>query len=109
MLSTIWDTSDATCWKVALLGARYRRFWRSDHTYVFSPETLGRFVRQAGFELVSRPFVGRLRDLSPGMACYALAYQSLFEVRSQLGLQKPFQIFARRLAAAQNEQGREAA
>lgn len=105
----VLDTSDATCWKVALLGANYRRFWRSDHTYVFSPATLGQFVEQAGFEVVSRPFVGRLRDLTLGMGCYAIAYQSLFEVRSLLGLQKPFQVFARRRASAQTHGRREAA
>jgi SAM-dependent methyltransferase len=105
----VLDTSDATCWKVALLGPKYGRFWRSDHTYVFSPATLGRFVENTGFQVISRPFVGRLRELSPGMACYAIAYQSLFELRSQLGLQKPFQVFARRLEEAQTGQRREAA
>jgi ubiquinone/menaquinone biosynthesis C-methylase UbiE len=102
------DTSDADCWKVKLLGARYRRFWRQDHTYAFTPATLGRFVEEAGFELTRRPFVGRLRDLSTGMACYAMAYQGLFELRSRLRLQKPFQIFARRLEDASGQNRRAA-
>lgn len=92
----VTDTSDARCWKVKLLGAKYRRFWRTDHTYAFTPATLGQFTQQAGFDLLRRPFVGRLRDLPPRMAGYAVAYQGLFEFRSRLGLQKPFQIFARR-------------
>jgi ubiquinone/menaquinone biosynthesis C-methylase UbiE len=103
------DTSDALCWKVQLLGAKYRRFWRPDHTYAFTPATLGEFLTQAGFELLPRPFLGSLRGLSPAMAGYALAYQSLFEVRQALGLQKPFQLFARRTAAEAGGTSRAAA
>jgi ubiquinone/menaquinone biosynthesis C-methylase UbiE len=91
------DTSDALCWKARLLGARYRRFWSPNHSYVFTPENLGRFIEQTGFELLRRPFAGRLRDLPSGMAMYAVGYQAQFELKQATRLQKSFQLFARRV------------
>jgi len=92
------DTSDALCWKVRLLGARYRRFWSPHHSYVFTPENLGRLMEQAGFELLRPPFVGRLRDLPSGMVLHALGYQAQFELKQATRLHKTFQLFARRVA-----------
>jgi ubiquinone/menaquinone biosynthesis C-methylase UbiE len=92
------DTSDALCWKTRLLGAGYRRFWSPHHSYVFTPENLRGFLEQAGFETLRPPFVGRLRDLPPGMALHALGYQAQFELKQALRLQKTFQLFARRSA-----------
>jgi ubiquinone/menaquinone biosynthesis C-methylase UbiE len=93
------DTSDADCLKVRLLGARYRRFWRPEHTYAFTPRTLVQLLEKAGYQLIPQPLLGRLRGLSAPMACYAVAYQTQFELRRVLRIQKPFQLFARRAAA----------
>lgn len=90
------DTSNALCWKARLLGARYRGFWPHGHTYTFTPATLGRFLIEAGFEILPSPFVGRISSLSWGDACYALAYQLQYELRQRLRLQKPFFLFAKR-------------
>jgi ubiquinone/menaquinone biosynthesis C-methylase UbiE len=98
------DTSNALCWKARLLGARYRHFWPHGHTYTFTPVTLGRFVREAGFRLVPAPFFGSLRGATWLQACYSLGYQLQFQVRERLRLQKPFMLFAERIEMRAGEQ-----
>ncbi len=96
----VLETPDASCFKVRMKGASYRKFWAPEHTYTFEPNTLGPFVEQAGFEQISRPWVGRLSDLSPRMAAYAVAYQAYHGLRCAIGVEKAFQIFARRTKSA---------
>lgn len=103
------DTSNARCLKARLLGARYRNFWPIGHTYTFTPWNLGQFLQQAGFTLVRQPLIGRWSDLGPSLTGYALAYQSFYELRRSLRLQKAFQLFARRTAAAPTSAKRAAA
>jgi len=93
------ETPDATSPKVRRLGPRYRKFWAAEHTYTFSPKNLGEFVERAGFELASRPVIGRLTDLSVSSACYTVAYQAYHGLRRIAGVHKAFQIFARRRPA----------
>jgi len=90
------ETPNVACPKVRLLGKHYRRFWPPEHTYAFSPETLGAFVVRAGYELVPRPAFGQLSDLPPALAVYALGYQAQLAARRVLGINKAFQLFARR-------------
>ena len=90
------ETPDATSPKVRRLGSKYRKFWAAEHTYTFSPQNLGEFVERAGFELLSRPVVGRLADLPATSTCYALVYQAYHGLRRIAGVHKAFQIFARR-------------
>lgn len=90
------ETPDGECLKVRLKGAAYRRFWAPEHTYTFTRRTLAAFVRQAGFELLSPPVVGRLTDLPPALAAYACAYQTHAQLRGALRIHKAFQIFARK-------------
>jgi ubiquinone/menaquinone biosynthesis C-methylase UbiE len=103
------DTSNAACLKVRLLQKKYRRFWVPGHTYAFSPKTLGRFLEEAGFTVVRQPFLGRWSDLSSAMACYAVGYQTQYELRRILGVQKAFQIFARKDSVEPVRQYRNAA
>lgn len=92
----VLETPDATCMKVRLQGARYRKFWAPEHSYTFSPKSLARFAERCDFELLRRPLVGRLTDLTPSMASYAVAYQTYNSLRYACGISKAFQIFARR-------------
>lgn len=92
----VMETPDADCLKVRLKGAKYRRFWAPEHTYTFTYSNLKPFVEQADMEIVRRPMLGRLSDLGPSMAAYALAYQAWQGLRKSAGLSKAFQIFARR-------------
>ena len=92
------ETPDASSLRVRLQGAGYRRFWKPHHSYTFTPRTLGKFFRQAGFELVRKPVLGRLSDLPLGLRAYTVAYQSQMGLKSLLGVRKAFQIFARRSA-----------
>jgi len=94
------ETPDASSPKVRARGAGYRRFWKPEHTYTFTPDNLSQFVERAGFELVPQPIWGRLRDLSPGMAGFAMGRQAWQGLRRALGIHKEFQIFARCLATA---------
>jgi SAM-dependent methyltransferase len=92
----ILETPDANCGKAKRLGAEYRKFWAAEHTYTFTPETLGPFIEQAGFEPLSRPLFGRLGDLAPKMAAYTVLYQGYHGLRHSTRIAKAFQVFARR-------------
>jgi ubiquinone/menaquinone biosynthesis C-methylase UbiE len=90
------DTTDAECLKARLLGKIYRGIWVPGHTYTFTPATLRKFAENVGFQIVRPPFVGNLRGLSIGQRCYAYSYQAQYQLRTRMGLHKPFQIFLRR-------------
>ena len=90
------ETPDASSPIVRRRGSRYRKFWAPEHTYTFSPETLSAFLERAGFAVLDRPKLGRLSELSPATAAYAVAYQTYHGLRYLAGVQKAFQIFARR-------------
>lgn len=92
----ILETPDANCGKAKRLGAEYRKFWAAEHTYTFTPETLAPFIENAGFEPLSRPLFGRLTDLAPKMAAYAVVYQAYHGLRHAARIAKAFQVFARR-------------
>ena len=49
--------------------------------------------------MLERPTFGRLVDLTPQMAAYAVAYQTYHALRKATGVHKAFQIFARRPVA----------
>jgi ubiquinone/menaquinone biosynthesis C-methylase UbiE len=90
------ETPDASSPMVRLRGSSYRKFWAPEHTYTFTPATLAEFVRRSGFEILPRPVFGNIAGLSAGMAAYTVAYQSYQGVRKLVGVNKAFQIFARR-------------
>jgi 2-polyprenyl-3-methyl-5-hydroxy-6-metoxy-1,4-benzoquinol methylase len=92
------ETPDATCGKVRRLKEKYRKFWAPEHTYTFSPDSLAGFLHKSGFQLVPAPTIGSLRQISVTRAAYACAYQSYQGFRSMLGVNKAFQICARRAA-----------
>jgi len=91
------ETPDASSPKVRRRGAGYEKFWRPEHTYVFTPKNLGRFITQAGFELVNQPFVGRLTDLPVAYGCYSLVHRMRDAFLYGTGNHKAFQLFARRV------------
>ena len=93
------ETPDASSPIVRWRGSRYRKFWAPEHTYTFTPATLGAFIEQAGFTMLSRPVFGRLGEQTARMAAYTVAYQTYHGIRKAAGIQKAFQIFARRPAA----------
>lgn len=97
------DTSDAACLKVRLLGKRYRGIWVPGHTYTFTRPTLRAFCRQAGFVELRQPLVGRPRGMSLGELALAAAYQVQYDLRDLLRIQKAFQLFLRKPAAAAAE------
>jgi ubiquinone/menaquinone biosynthesis C-methylase UbiE len=90
------ETPDASAPIVRWRGAKYRKFWAPEHSYTFTPDTLAAFVERAGFELLARPVFGRLGELPPRMAAYALGYQAYQGFRKLAGISKAFQVFARR-------------
>jgi ubiquinone/menaquinone biosynthesis C-methylase UbiE len=90
------ETPDASSPIVRLRGSSYRKFWAPEHTYTFTPSTLAEFMQRAGFELLRRPAFGRLASLSAGMTAYTVAYQSYHGLRKAAGINKAFQLFARR-------------
>ena len=51
------ETPAADCWKARILGPRYEKFWPAEHTYAFTRDTLRPFLWDAGFELVSAPWL----------------------------------------------------
>ena len=53
------ETPDASCIKVRLRGARYRRFWTPEHVYAFNRCNLTPLLESAGFELAARPAMGK--------------------------------------------------
>jgi SAM-dependent methyltransferase len=97
------DTSDAACLKVKLLKEKYRRFWRWDHRYAFTPWNLEQFFLRAGFKPFRPPFVGNPLGLSPQMAAYAYAYRTQYACRRLLRINKPFELFARKVDASSGQ------
>lgn len=92
----VMETPDAASPKVRKLGPAYRKFWAPEHTYTFTYKNLSRFVEDSGFEVESSPMIGSLRNFSPTFAAYAAAYQTYHGLRKLMGVQKAFQIFARK-------------
>lgn len=90
------ETPDASSPMVRLRGSKYRKFWAPEHTYTFTPATLATFIQRAGFTVLARPKFGRLADMTPRMAAYTVAYQTYHALRKLAGVEKAFQIFARR-------------
>ena len=91
------ETPNGECRKVQRSGPRYRRFWAHEHTYTFSRPTLEQFFSEAAFQVFAPP---RLPPLGAGLALfpYALAYQSYQGLRRVAGVDKAFQVVARRAA-----------
>lgn len=92
----VMETPDATNSKVRRLGGDYSRFWVPEHTYTFSPDSLNAFVEQTEMEIVRPPMVGNTSSNSFSLASYAYAYRGYQVLRRSFGLQKAFQVFARR-------------
>jgi len=93
----VMETPDAASPKVRKLGPSYRKFWAPEHTYTFTFKNLSRFVKDSGFEVEPSPIIGSLRNFSPTFAAYAATYQTYHGLRKLFGVQKAFQIFARKL------------
>lgn len=98
----VMETPDAASPKVRKLGPSYRKFWAPEHTYTFTFKNLSRFVKNSGFEVHASPIIGSLRNFSPTFAAYAATYQTYHGLRKLLGVQKAFQIFARKPVADQS-------
>lgn len=94
------ETPDAASPKVRRLGTRYRKFWAPEHTYTFTYANLSQFLQQEGLEVVSGPWIGDLRNHGWSFAPHALGYRLFYGLRQLAGLQKEFQIFARKPVAA---------
>lgn len=94
------DTSDAACLKVRAFKEKYKRFWRWDHRYAFTPWNLEQFFLRAGFEPFRSSFVGNVFAMPPALAAYALPYRAQYAIRRALRIQKPFELFARKVEIA---------
>lgn len=90
------ETPDASCVKVRLSGARYRRFWKPEHVYVFRPENLAPLLEKAGFEILSPPHIHHIERLGLSLATYGVSYQVFQKFMSLTTLTKAFQLFCRR-------------
>ena len=95
----VLETPDASCLTVRLLGARYRRFWKREHVYVFSPQNLAAIAQSAGLEIVRQPLFGPLGHLPLSRAAYTVAYQTHKGLLTLSSMAKAFQLFCRRPAA----------
>lgn len=91
------ETPNGQCRKVKRRGPSYRRFWAHEHTYTFNRLSLEQFFSEARFQVFAPP---RLPPLQSGWASfpYALAYQSYQGLRRVAGVDKAFQVVARRAA-----------
>ena len=98
------ETPDATCGKVRRLKEKYRKFWAPEHTYTFTPNNMGRFLSATGFQQITTPWLGPLGTIGLQNASYIFSYQSYQAVRSLLGINKAFQICAKRGSAQIDEQ-----
>ncbi len=92
------ESPDASSPKVRRLGQRYRKFWAPEHTYTFTRDNLAAFVIECGFELINVPRVAATHRPNPIDAIYAMLYQSYQITRDLCGIQKAFQLVARRVA-----------
>lgn len=91
------DTADAACLKVKIYKEKYKRFWRWDHRYAFTPWNLGQFFLRAGFKPFQSSFVGNVFSMPPALAAYALPYRAQYTARRALRIQKAFELFARKV------------
>ena len=89
------EAPDASSPKVRKRQGRYRKFWKIDHVYVFSPASLKKILEDTGFEVVQVP---SLRDLWKRRAVTGsvLFYKGFEKVRKRLGINKEFIIYARK-------------
>ncbi|MEC9094726.1 MAG: class I SAM-dependent methyltransferase [Planctomycetota bacterium] len=90
------ETPDAASPKVRKLGTAYRKFWAPEHTYTFTYDNLGKFLGEAGLEIIQGPWLGSLVKQGPLMGAYAVIYRAFHGIRRRLGVHKEFQIFARK-------------
>jgi len=91
------ETPNGECRKVQRRGPSYRRFWAHEHTYTFNRLSLEQFFSEAHYEVFSPPRLPPLRSGWPRFP-YALAYQSYQGLRRVAGVNKAFQVIARRAA-----------
>lgn len=96
----VLETPDASSPRVRREGAAYARFWKPEHTYAFTPANLRAFVAAAGFDLLTEPRTGSLAGMDPLTATWSLGRWVYQRGRRAAGLQKAFQLFARRSAAS---------
>lgn len=96
------ETPDASCPKVRRMGEKYRKFWAPEHTYTFTPWNLGQFLSRAGFEIVHAPRIGSFSQLGIQLGSYAVVYNTYHSVRKLVGIEKAFQIFARKKEPMKN-------
>lgn len=96
----VMETPDAASPKVRKLGAQYRKFWAPEHTYTFTFDNLSQFVQRAGFGVETASMTGPLMRMTPWFGSYCIAYQTYHKLRQMFGVQKAFQIFARKEDAA---------
>ena len=92
----VLETPDANCPKVRRRGASYEKFWAAEHTYTFTESNLGKFAAQAGFEILTAPQLGSVHRLPFSDAAYSVAYHVQSLLRKWSGLEKAFQLFARK-------------
>lgn len=92
----VLETPDAHCPKVRRRGASYEKFWAAEHTYTFTEQNLAEFARQAGFEILPTPQLGKVQSLPFTDAVYSVAYHLQATLRKWSGLEKAFQLFARK-------------
>ncbi|MDG2467718.1 MAG: class I SAM-dependent methyltransferase [Pirellulaceae bacterium] len=92
----VMETPDAASPRVRKRGASYRKFWAPEHTYTFTYQNLKRFIERAGLTVERTPKLGSLFNFNPLLGGYAALYQSYHGLRRLLGIQKAFQIFARK-------------
>ncbi len=95
----VLETPDASCLTVRLFGARYRRFWKREHVYVFNPQNLTAFAQSAGLQVLRQPLFGPLGHLAFPRVAYTVAYQAHKGLLAVSSLAKAFQLFCRRPAA----------
>lgn len=91
------ETPDANCPKARKLGPRYRKFWAPEHTYTFSKPSLARFFEEAGLQVEKAPAIGPLGQLSWNDRLYASFNWVYHQTRRVAGIEKAFQLFARRM------------
>ncbi len=92
----VLETPDANCPKVKRRGASYEKFWAAEHTYTFTANNMARFAEQAGFEVLPSPQLGSVHRLPLSDALYSVAYHLQATLRKWSGLEKAFQLFARK-------------
>ena len=90
------ETPDAASPKVRRRGSSYRKFWAPEHTYTFTYPNLSQFLAEEGLEVLEGPWIGDLRNHGWSFAPYSLGNRVYHGFRRLAGIQKEFQIFARK-------------